>query len=167
MFLIFLGLVDGLATTSAQNLAAAGPNGPRGRTSTTSEAPQAQRRQSTTTPRAQTSTNPYSVWNSILDNAFGQVSSLCENMIYGGNQPSTSTILKTTTTYQEATVTVTDKTRTVGDTIKVTIGSTYTATNTKVTYVTNGVTVTKIVPYRPSIEKLMKGYLYARGYQDR
>lgn len=142
--LVLLGQVNGLTTSSAQNLAVAGNNGARGRTSSTTPV---QERKANTTPKAQTSTNPYSVWNSILGNAYGQVSSLCEGMIYGGNGPSTSTVTKTTTKTQETTLTITDKTKTVGDTVKVTIGSTYTATNTKTTYVTNGVTVTKIVPY--------------------
>jgi hypothetical protein len=148
LFLLFLGLVHGQTTSSPQILVAAGNNGAgaRGRP-TTSATPVQEKRQSTTTPKAQTSTNAYSIWNSILGNAYGQVSSLCENMIYGGNQPSTATVTKITTTYQTATVTVTDKTTTVGYPVKVTISSTYTVTNTKVTYVTNGVTVTKTVPY--------------------
>src|SRR2546423_1224658 len=144
LFLVLLGLVNGLTTSSAPNVAAAGNNGARGRTTS---APPVQDKKPTPTPKAQSSTNPYSVWNNILGNAYGQVSSLCESMIYGGNAPSTTTVTKTTTTFQETTITITDKTKTVGDTVKVTIGSTYTTTNTKTTYVTNGATVTKIVPY--------------------
>jgi hypothetical protein len=136
LFLVLLGLVNGLTSTTSPNVADAGFNVARGRTTST---PVQEKKRSPA--------NPSSVWASILGNAYGQVSSLCESMIYGGNSPSTTTITKTTTTYQEATVTITDKTMTVGDTIKVTVGSTYTTTNTKVTYVSNGFTVTKIVPY--------------------
>jgi hypothetical protein len=134
LFLVLLGLVNGLTSTTSPNVA--GINGAQERTTST---PAVQEKRSPA--------NPSSVWASILGNAYGQVSSLCESMIYGGNAPSETTVTKTTTTYQEATVTITDKTITVGDTIEVTVSSTYTTTNTKVTYVSNGFTVTKIVPY--------------------
>lgn len=150
LFLALLGLVNGVPTTSAQNVAAAGNNGPRGRTSATTPVQE----QADATPKAQANTNAYSVWNSILENAYGQVSSLCESMIYGVYPPSTTTVTKTTTKTQETTITTIDRTTTVGDTVKVTIGSTYTATDTKVTYVTNGITVTKVVPYSLLLEGL-------------
>ena len=141
LFLVLLGLA------SSQNVAAAHVK--RAKAST----PPAQNKvQATTTPP--TTTNAYSVWTSIVNNDYGQVSTLCKNLL-GPNTPSTTTLTKTSTRYQDYTLTVTATTKTVSDTVKVTVGTTYTATNNKVTYVTNGVTVTKIVPYFPLRDMLI------------